>query len=91
MIAHHSINSHKLAAMSLPPRPASIYADFSAMNAKELRLAQEEIWAWISVAESASYDDAPDDDFLDSARDALNDIIAERRALHSDESAPRGG
>ena len=77
--------------MPLPPPPASIHADFSAMNAKDLRLAQEEIWAWISVAESASFDDAPDDEMLDEARDALNDIIAERRALHGDETAPRGG
>ena len=61
------------------------------MNAKELRLAQEELWEWISNAESASYDDAPDDDLLDQARDALNEIIAERRSLHSDEPAPRGG
>ena len=91
MIAHHSTNSRKLAAMSLPPPPASIHANLSSMNAKELRLAQEEIWAWISAAESASYDDAPDDDVLDMAREALNDIIAERRALHGDETAPRGG
>ncbi len=61
------------------------------MNAKELRLAQEELWEWISNAESASYEDAPDDDLLDQARDALNEIIAERRNLHSDEPAPRGG
>ena len=71
--------------------PDIVDADFSAMNAKELRLAQEEIWAWISVAESASFDDAPDDESLDAAHDALNDIIAERRALHGDETAPRGG
>lgn len=77
--------------MPLKPPPASIHADFSVMNAKELRLAQEEIWEWISVAESTSYDDAPDDDVLDMAREALNDIIAERRALHGDETAPRGG
>lgn len=77
--------------MPLPSPPASIHADFTAMNAKELRLAQEEIWDWISVAESASFDDAPDDEVLDEARDALNEIIAERRTLHSDETAPRGG
>lgn len=77
--------------MPLPSPPASIHADFSAMNAKELRLAQEEIWEWISAAETASYDDAPDDDVLNMAREALNDIIAERRALHGDETAPRGG
>ena len=77
--------------MPLPSPPASIHADFSAMNAKELRLAQEEIWAWISVAESVSFDDAPDNEMLDEARDALNDIIAERRDLHGDETAPRGG
>ncbi len=77
--------------MPLPSPPASIHADFSAMNAKELRLAQEEVWAWISVAESASFDDAPDDELLDAARDALNDIISERRTLHGDETAPRGG
>ena len=46
------------------------------MNAKQLRLAQEEIWEWISAAESASYDDAPDDDVLDMAREALNEVIA---------------
>lgn len=77
--------------MHLPSPPATIHADFSAMNAKELRLAQEEIWEWISAAETASFDDAPDDDVLDMAREALNDIIAERRALHGDETAPRGG
>ena len=77
--------------MPLPPPPVSIHADFTAMNAKELRLAQEEIWAWISAAESASFDEAPDDEVLDEVRDALNDIIAERRDLHGDETAPRGG
>ncbi len=77
--------------MPLPPPPSSIDADFSAMNAKQLRLAQEEIWEWISTAEAASYEDAPDDDVLDMAREALNDVIAERRSLHGDEPAPRGG
>ena len=77
--------------MPLPSPPASIHADFSAMNAKQLRLAQEEIWEWISTAESAPYDDAPDDDVLDTAREALNEVIAERRSLHGDETAPRGG
>ena len=77
--------------MPLPSLPDSIHADFSAMNAKQLRLAQEEIWEWISAAESASYDDAPDDDVLDEAREALNEVIAERRSLHGDEPAPRGG
>ena len=61
------------------------------MNAKELRLAQEEIWEWLSAAESASFDEAPDDDLIEDARDALNEIIRERRNLHSDEPAPRGG
>ena len=77
--------------MPLPSPPDSIHADFATMNAKELRLAQEEIWAWISAAESADFDDAPDDELLDLAREALNEVIAERRALHGDEPAPRGG
>ncbi len=42
-------------------------------------------------AESAPFDDAPDDDIFDDAREALNEIIAERCSLHSDEPAPRGG
>ncbi len=54
-------------------------------------MAQEEIWSWISAAESADFDDAPDDELLDLAREALNEVIAERRALHGDEPAPRGG
>ena len=77
--------------MPISPLPDIIDSDFSSMNAKELRLAQEEIWAWIATAESASFDGAPDDDLVDSAREALNDVIAERRALHGDETAPRGG
>ena len=77
--------------MPIPPLPDVIHADFASMNAKQLREAQETLWAWISEAESAPFDDAPDDDVLDEARDALNDIIAERRTLHSDEPAPRGG
>ncbi len=77
--------------MPLDPPPATVHADFSQMSPKELRLAQEEIWDWISEAESAPFDDAPDDDVVDMARDALNEIIAERRALHGDEPAPRGG
>ena len=77
--------------MPVPPLPGIVDADFSLMNAKELRLAQEELWEWISNAESASYDDAPDDNLVDQARDALNEIIAERRTLHGDEPAPRGG
>ena len=77
--------------MPIDPPPATIYSDFAALNAKQLRAAQEEIWAWISEAESAPYDDAPDDDLVDTAREALNEIIAERRMLHGDETAPRGG
>ena len=77
--------------MSISPMPDVAYSDFSSMSAKELRLAQEEIWAWISEAEAASFEDAPEEESLDAARDALNEIISERRALHSDESAPRGG
>ncbi len=77
--------------MSRPPLPDIVHSDFSSMNAKQLRLAQEEIWAWIDAAESASYDDVPDDELVDVARDALNDIITERRAIHGDETAPRGG
>ena len=57
--------------MSLSSPPASIHADFSAKNAKELRLTQEEILEWISAAESADYDDTPDD-VLDVAREAFN-------------------
>ena len=77
--------------MPIDPPPATIYSDFAALNAKQLRAAQEEVWAWISEAESAPYDDAPDDDLVDTAREALTEIIAERRMLHGDETAPRGG
>lgn len=77
--------------MPISQLPDIVEADYSAMNAKELRLAQEEIWAWISAAESASFDDAPGDELLDAAREALNEIIAERRALYGEETAPRGG
>ena len=77
--------------MTLDPPPNSIYSNFATLNAKQLRAAQEEVWAWISEAESAPYDDAPDDDLIDTARDALNEIISERRMLHGDETAPRGG
>ena len=52
---------------------------------------KKKVWAWISNAESVPYDDAPDDDLIDTAREALNEIIAERRMLHGDETAPRGG
>lgn len=77
--------------MPIPNPPESVYGDFSSLNAKQLRVAQEEIWEWISAAESADYDDAPDDDVLDMARESLNEVIAERRSLHGDETAPRGG
>ena len=77
--------------MPIDPPPDTIYADFSTFTVKQLRAAQEEIWAWISEAESASFEDAPDDDILDVARAALNEIISERRDLHGDEPAPRGG
>lgn len=77
--------------MPIPNPPESVYRDFSSLNAKQLRVAQEEIWEWISAAEAADYDDAPDDDVLDMAREALNEVIAERRSLHGDEPAPRGG
>ncbi len=77
--------------MPLPHPPDSIGADFSTLSAKELRSTQEEIWAWISAAEEATLDEMPDDELLEDARDALNAVIAERRSLHSDEPAPRGG
>ena len=77
--------------MPIDPPPNTIYSDFATLNAKQLRAAQEEVWAWISEAESAPYDDAPDDELIDTAREALNEIIAQRRDLHGDETAPRGG
>ena len=77
--------------MPIDPPPKSICADFSTFTAKRLRAAQEEIWAWLSEAESAPYEHAPDEDLVDTARDALNEIISERRMLHGDETAPRGG
>lgn len=61
------------------------------MTAKELRLAQEALWEWIQTAEAATATDAPEGEVLDAARAQLNAIIAERRDLHSDEPAPRGG
>lgn len=81
----------RIYSVPIDPPPAIIHADFSSFTAKQLRAAQEEVWAWITEAESASYDDAPDDDILDEAREALNEIISERRDLHGDETAPRGG
>ena len=77
--------------MSFPPIPEIAHSDYSSMNAKELRLAQETLWAWISAAEAAPLSEAPDDDTIDIAREALSDIISERRSLHGDEPAPRGG
>ncbi len=77
--------------MQIPPIPESVNLDYAVMTAKELRLAQEEVWSWIELAESAPLDDAPDDALIEIARDALGEIIAERRALHGDEPAPRGG
>ena len=77
--------------MPIPPIPEVVNHDIAAMTAKELRLAQEEVWSWIEAAESASFDDAPDEDLVETARDALAAIIAERRAAHDDEPAPRGG
>ncbi len=77
--------------MSTHSLPPSVYADLSSMTPKELRLAQEEIWTWLELAESAPLSDAPNDDLMEQVRDKLNAIIAERRALHSDEPAPRGG
>jgi hypothetical protein len=77
--------------LPFPAPPDSINANFAEMNARELRRAQEEIWEWLSEAEAAPFDKAPDDDSIQDARDALNEIIEERRNLHSDEPAPRGG
>ena len=77
--------------MSIGPPPDIIDADFSTLTAKQLREAQETIWAWLSEAEASPSDDMPDDEVIDDARDALNEVIAERRSLHGDESAPRGG
>ena len=77
--------------MPLPEPPESLTVDLSALTAKQLREAQEELWEWIQTAESASFADAPDDELLEAARDKLVAVIAERRDLHSDEPAPRGG
>ena len=77
--------------MPLPDPPQSLTSDLSALTAKQLREAQEELWEWIQAAESTSLEDAPDDDLLETAREKLVEVIAERRDLHSDEPAPRGG
>ena len=77
--------------MPLPDPPISLTAELSTLTAKQLREAQEELWEWIQAAESASLDDAPDDEVLEAAREKLVEVIAERRELHSDEPAPRGG
>ena len=75
----------------LPDPPNSLTVELSTLTAKQLREAQEELWEWIQAAESASLEDAPDDEVLEAAREKLVDVIAERRELHSDEPAPRGG
>ena len=75
----------------LPDPPNSLTAELSTLTAKQLREAQEELWEWIQAAESASLEDAPDDEVLEAAREKLVAVIAERRELHSDEPAPRGG
>ena len=77
--------------MPLPDPPNSLTADLSTLTAKQLREAQEELWEWIQAAESASFEDSPDDEVLEAAREKLVEVIAERRELHSDETAPRGG
>ena len=77
--------------MPLPDPPQSLTTDLSALTAKQLREAQEELWEWIQAAESTSLEDAPDDELLEAAREKLVEVIAERRDLHSDEPAPRGG
>ena len=77
--------------MSIPKPPDSLNIDPASLTAKELRLAQETLWEWIQAAEAAPPETAPDDELLESARQQLNAIIAERRDLHSDEPAPRGG
>ena len=77
--------------MPLPDPPQSLTTDLSALTAKQLREAQEELWEWIQAAESTSLEDAPDDDLIETAREKLVEVIAERRDLHSDEPAPRGG
>lgn len=75
----------------LPDPPNSLTAELSTLTAKQLREAQEALWEWIQAAESASFEDAPDDEVLEAAREKLVEVIAERRELHSDEPAPRGG
>ena len=77
--------------MSLPNPPDALHSDPASLTAKELRLAQEALWDWIQTAEAAPASEAPTDEVLDTARAQLNAIIAERRDLHSDEPAPRGG
>jgi len=75
----------------LPDPPQSLTTNLSALTAKQLREAQEELWEWIQAAESTSLEDAPDDELIETAREKLVEVIAERRDLHSDEPAPRGG
>ena len=77
--------------MPLPKPPDALTAELAPLNAKQLRQAQESLWEWIQAAESAPLEDYPDDELLESARNKLAAIIAERRDLHSDEPAPRGG
>ena len=77
--------------MSVPNPPNALSADPASLTAKELRLAQESLWEWIQTAEAAPPESAPPDETLEAARQQLNAIIAERRDLHSDEPAPRGG
>ena len=77
--------------MAISDPPDALSVDPASLTAKELRLAQESLWEWIQTAEAAPPETAPDDEVLEEARQQLNAIIAERRDLHSDEPAPRGG
>ena len=71
--------------------PDALTADLSQLTAKQLREAQEELWAWIQSAEERGSEDPADDELIDAVREKLMAVIAERRDLHSDEPAPRGG
>ena len=78
--------------MATPEPPDVSGLDPAMMTASELQVRLEELFGWLELVE-AEEEGVPElsEQQVEEVRDAANELLAERRERHSDESAPRGG
>lgn len=78
--------------MAIPDPPDVSSFEPAMMTASELTTELEKLFHWLELVE-AEEDGAArlSEQQVETVRNAANELLAERRDRHSDETAPRGG